>query len=1444
MGKLCKMLLALTMAVSMFSLPAKASTTNLALNKTVTASDYEVASTSPSKAVDGDYSSRWGTNQNALQNEWIEIDLGSAKTVRQIKVFFERATAEQNITSFKVELYNNGSYTKVYQKDTRAAQEENILLDQDYTASKVKLTVLNGDGGTMGWVNVGINEIEVYDENQASVVSAANVANTITGGVIDTGTYQLEVANLPEGFTAKIVASDFEEIVNKAGKIANVLEDKEVKIVWEVSNADGSDVARTNELTYTIKSSYKVKDGANEKPDVIPEISEWNGSTGFVAFENITSITCSESALQPVVEEFVNDYKAMTNKPMELVAVGGDIQMDFDSSFVSNYGEEGYGMNIAEDGVFIQSGTVTGIMYALQTLLQMTQLYDEGYPCGTMRDYPRFEVRGLLLDVARKPISMDMIEMIGRTMRYYKMNDYQIHLSDNYIFLENYGKGANEMEAFKAYDAFRLECDVTNDKGESPTATDYFFTKEDFRNYIQKERALGMNIIPEIDMPAHANSFTKIWPELMVQGMVSSLNSNRPLIDHFDVSKPETIAKIKEIFDDYTKGTNPTFDSETVVHIGADEFLANYTAYRQFVNEVVPYIKETNTVRMWGGLTWINDGKTEIVKEAIEDVQMNLWSCDWASGIQMYNMGYELINTIDDYGYMVPNGNGGRSNAYGDYLNVERIFNTFEPNRIRNQGGGYAYIPAGDDQMLGSAYAIWSDNIDKNASGLDESDYFHRFFDALPFYAEKNWATTGKEKGTAENLQALTNVIGVGPVNPYYQVDEKDYFTLDFAETETGNVVLDEATDYVETTVERAGWGNMLSFDLTLTAESNGKVLFESDAAYGTHDIRINENGKLGFTRELFDYEFNYVVPVNEKVNIAIVSSQEKTDLYVNGVFVATAIGSYTHNDILKKTNINNASFAIATQRIGSKTNAASAIIDNVVLSDAEAVINPFKKENWTGEADTETIYTATEGEFKFAFDKNLGTIWHSNWQGASDKLTGSNTFTGEIDLGAVYNIKGFTMTPRQDGNLSGVVTKADLYVKENVDDAWVKVADNVTFAATADVKTMNFDSQNVRYIKFVAKQSNDGWVAVAEFDLIKGDEEIVKPEVDKSGLLSAIEPAEQVFARENEYTAESFAVFKAAYEAALAVYNDANATQADVDAAKKALVSAEKGLIVKPIPTVPAKVENVVAKDTNYKTITLTWDASEGATAYDVYRKAYDSEEFKLYKTVADTTLAVSGGMTGKEYAFYVVAKNEVGEAEVSEIVTQATTLHGEVALNIEQVSTSTFKLSWNKIDGATRYIVYRKRNDDKMKKVLTLGVKDLEYTTAELPYGDYQFILKAGRYDSKDRVMTDSSNTVEVSVEKVAPVVTLKAGTKSVKVSWKAMEGVTHYQVYRAASVNGKYTKLTTTKELSYTAKSLNSGKKYFFKVRGYKNYKSGEDIQYNVYTPYSTVKNATAK
>lgn len=153
---------------------------------------------------------------------------------------------------------------------------------------------------------------------------------------------------------------------------------------------------------------------------------------------------------------------------------------------------------------------------------------------------------------------------------------------------------------------------------------------------------------------------------------------------------------------------------------------------------------------------------------------MNLWSSDWADGIEMYDMGYKLINTIDNYGYMVPDGSKTRKDAYGDLLNVNRVFDSFEASKVKTKRNGYQSVPSGDDQMLGAAFAIWSDNIDKNASGLTESDLYWRFFDALPFYAEKTWAATGKEKGTADKLAKLAQDKGTGPnTNPYYQEDKK-----------------------------------------------------------------------------------------------------------------------------------------------------------------------------------------------------------------------------------------------------------------------------------------------------------------------------------------------------------------------------------------------------------------------------------------------------------------------------------------------------------------------------------------------------------------------------------------------------------------------------------------------------------------------------------------------
>ena len=208
---------------------------------------------------------------------------------------------------------------------------------------------------------------------------------------------------------------------------------------------------------------------------------------------------------------------------------------------------------------------------------------------------------------------------------------------------------------------------------------------------------------------------------------------------------------------------------------------------------------------------------------------------------------------------------------------------------------------------------------------------------------------------------------------------------------------------------------------------------------------------------------------------------QQTTKLYVDGEFVSDATGKYIDKGIEKKTGITAATFALPLQRIGSKTSATNGVIDNVIVKKSEAETDQYNKSCWTGTTNSETQYNDTEGLLRYAFDNNPSTIWHSNWKGATDKLTGSNSFYAEIDMCQKYTINQFSFTPRTSQD-SGQVTKADLYVKANANDEWKQVATDQVFEASRAKKTFMFDEQEVRYVKFVAKSSNDGWVAVSEF--------------------------------------------------------------------------------------------------------------------------------------------------------------------------------------------------------------------------------------------------------------------------------------------------------------------------------------------------------------------------
>ena len=544
--------------------------------------------------------------------------------------------------------------------------------------------------------------------------------------------------------------------------------------------------------------------------------------------------------------------------------------------------------------------------------------------------------------------------------------------------------------------------------------------------------------------------------------------------------------------------------------MGTDEYEANKEQYRAFTDTVLGHIQDNDrTVRMWGGLTWLN-GTTPV---RAEGVQLNVWSRDWAEPTQMYNAGYDLINTLDSSLYIVP-----AANYYANYLNAQNLYNNWEPNIMAGKE-----FPAGDDQMLGAAYAIWNDQIDKRNQKVSEYDVFDRFFKALPALSEKMWGE-GEDKTYAE-LNELSAITGTAPnTNPYYTVesDTPNYVEYDFEEEEildkSGNeynsiskknvslesgkkgkaLRLNGGESYVETPIKRVGLPNSISFWVKKdgNAPEGEQILFESPSKFDNYAIKaVDANGNVGFTRERDNFSFNYQLPDDEWVYLTITSQNERTSLYVNNELVDT-LGNRPVSTLL-----------IPFERIGSTTNSFKGLIDGIVLGSElpqdETVID---SSNFTVTSDNENaLVNGVEGPAYLAFDNDLNTIWHSNYSPYKELPA-----TVEVDMKEVQNIDKITYIPRQDGSENGRILNCEISVKVNADDEYTSVG-TFTWDNNMSNKLAKFDAVDARYIKIKVTDgvtnSANKFASAAEFTIHKVAEE--KPEEAQTGINMTI--AEEV---------------------------------------------------------------------------------------------------------------------------------------------------------------------------------------------------------------------------------------------------------------------------------------------------------------------------------------------
>lgn len=576
----------------------------------------------------------------------------------------------------------------------------------------------------------------------------------------------------------------------------------------------------------------------NPKPFVVPELKTWSGAEGQTALSG--RIVVKNAKLKAVAAALAADYKEMFGKELTIVngaTKGGDVVLSLKKD--KALGDEGYTMNVGS-AVEITAATERGAFWATRTLLQIAEQHKDGnLPKGKTTDVPEYKLRGFMIDCGRKFIPMSYLRDLAKIMAYYKMNTLQVHLNDN-GFRQYFGGDWNKTQA-----AFRLECDTYP----GLTAKDGSYSKQEFIDFQKLAEQNGVEVIPEIDAPAHSLAFTQYKNEI---------GSKEYGMDHLDLFNPETYKFMDGLWKEYIGGKNPVFIGKRV-HIGTDEYSNAkkdvVEKFREFTDHYIKYVESFGKQAVvWGALTHAN-GDTKVKNKG---VLMDIWYNGYADPVEMKKQGYKLVSIPDGLVYIVP-----AAGYYYDYLNCQYLYEHWTPAVIGNKT-----FEENDPMIEGGMFAVWNDHA---GNGISTKDVHHRVYPALQTLAVKCW--TGKETklpyaefdGKRAELSEAPGVNELGRLG------------------KPGSVVLEKATVNAGETLnaEEIGYNYAVTFTVDGKQEANGTELFRS--ANAVVYLADPEQGKLGFERDGYRNLFNYRIPAGEKHTITIEGTNKMTRLLVDG---------------------------------------------------------------------------------------------------------------------------------------------------------------------------------------------------------------------------------------------------------------------------------------------------------------------------------------------------------------------------------------------------------------------------------------------------------------------------------------------------------------------------------------------------------------------------------
>ena len=260
----------------------------------------------------------------------------------------------------------------------------------------------------------------------------------------------------------------------------------------------------------------------------------------------------SEARMDRAARRFLRQLSSQTGIPLSAQPQAKPtltVHTAHASKEIQELGEdESYTLTISSGGAQIEAPTPLGAMHGLQTFLQLVEVSSDGFiaPALTIQDQPRFPWRGLMIDVGRHFIPLDILKRNLDGLEAVKMNVFHWHLSED--------------------QGFRIESKKLP-KLHAMGSGGLYYTQDEVRDLIAYARDRGIRVVPEFDMPGHSTAWFVAYPELASGPGPYEIERKWGVFDPaMDITSEKTYKLLDEFIGEMTK-----LFPDHYFHIGGDE---------------------------------------------------------------------------------------------------------------------------------------------------------------------------------------------------------------------------------------------------------------------------------------------------------------------------------------------------------------------------------------------------------------------------------------------------------------------------------------------------------------------------------------------------------------------------------------------------------------------------------------------------------------------------------------------------------------------------------------------------------------------------------------------------------------------------------------------------------------------------------------------------------